>query len=126
MKLPLLAPLLLSGCAVLSSPPGSQDPTTWVRVADPMPMVWQQIPGAEVAARCGFKFESVRMGCAFRLKDGPQGAYCLVLAPISEREAMTTWLHTPTGAVRSLDGQAETLWSHEKKHCEGFNHERTK
>lgn len=104
-----LSAVFLSGCAVLSSLPGSQDATTWIRVADPLPMVWQQVPGSEVAARCGFKFESVRMGCAFRLKDGPNGPYCLVLAPISEREAMTTWLHTPTGAVRSLNGQAKTL-----------------
>lgn len=113
---------LLSGCAMFSPPPGTQLGDTWVKRHEALPYVWEVVPASEVAARCSFKYEHPKQACAIRIKNGPDGPYCLILAAIPAREAMNTYLHTPTGAIRSLDKKPETLWAHEVKHCNGWDH----
>lgn len=113
--------LSLSACAVFGVPPGSQDSTTWVKTHDALPYVWVQSNIDYVKAFCGFRYASERMACAQRRADD-----CLIVSPISEQQAATVYLRTPTGAVRTLDGKPETLRDHEIKHCNGYNHERAK
>ncbi len=125
MKLTSIAlAALLSGCAMF--PADRQDSTTWIKVAEPLPYVWQVVPESELMARCSFKFIKGEAACAIRIKDGPNGPYCLILSSITEQQAARTFVYSPTGAVRSLDGKAETLADHEIKHCAGFNHEESK
>lgn len=114
---------LLSGCAVFEAPPGSQNYTTWIKVTDPLPYRWEVTSAEEVASRCAFSYAHPRNACAIRLRNGPNGPYCLILSAMTEAEARNVWLYSPTGAVRSLDGKPETLADHEKKHCAGYNHE---
>jgi hypothetical protein len=120
-KWTIIASLLLSGCAVFDSPPGTQIPTTWVKVAEPLPYVWVQSSISHVKAFCGFRFATERMACAWRRAND-----CLIYSPISESEAAGTYLRSPTGAVRTLDKKPETLRDHEVKHCAGYNHESMK
>lgn len=127
MNTPKLAPIaiaaLLSGCAMFEVPPGTQDGTTWIKVAEPLPYRWEVVPASEVAARCSFKYEHPKNACAIRLRDGPNGPYCLILSSLTAREAWSTYIYTTTGAIRTLDKKPETLWAHEMKHRNGYDHE---
>lgn len=118
-----LLALFLSACAVFDVPPGTQDGTTWIKTHDALPYVWEVTPASTVKARCDFKWEHENNACAIRLRDGPNGPYCLILSALTEQEAAQVYLRTPTGAVRTLNGKPETLRDHEVEHCAGFNHE---
>lgn len=119
----IIAAALLSGCAMFSPPPGTQLGDTWVKKHEALPFVWEVVPASEVAARCSFKYEHPKNACAIRIKNGPDGPYCLILSSMTAKEAWVTYLYTNTGAIRTLDGRPETLWAHETKHCDGFDHE---
>lgn len=119
----IIAAALLSGCAMFNSPPGTQLGDTWVKNHEALPYVWEVVPASEVAARCSFKYEHPKNACAIRLRDGPNGPYCLILSAMTEAEARGVYLYTVTGAVRTLNGKPETLADHEEKHCDGFDHE---
>lgn len=132
----IIAAALLSGCAIFSPPPGTQLGDTWVKRHDALPYVWEVVPYpplnpsprpitdayTSIAARCSFKYEHPNNACAIRLRDGPNGPYCLILSHMTEAEARHVYLRTPTGAIRTLNGKPETLADHERKHCDGFDH----
>ena len=109
----IIAATFLSGCAMFS---GSYDSTTWKQVAQPLPMVWQKVDESELMSRCSFKYVRGQSACIFR------GPYCLVISSVALEEARRTFMYSPAGAIRTLNGQAETLADHEKQHCDGFDH----
>jgi len=115
----IIAAALLSGCAMFS---GSYDSTTWKQVAQPLPMVWQKVDESELMSRCSFKYVRGQAGCIFRLNDGPNGPYCLVISSVTLEVAQRTFMYSPTGAIRTLNGKPETLADHEKQHCNGYDH----
>ena len=109
----IIAATFLSGCAMFS---GSYDSTTWKQVAQPLPMVWQKVDESELMSRCSFKYVRGQSACIFL------GPYCLVISSVTLGVAMLTFMRTPTGAIRTLNGKPETLADHEKQHCDGFDH----
>lgn len=136
MKLPLLAPLLLTGCAMFSSPPGSQDPNTWIECTAPLARYeWQVVPLNELAPRCctdkNRKWcEANRFihggACLIPLYGHPLGPTGLIISNMTEEEAA----RTPTLSSRGFhlfdcNNKPGTVRSHEVCHLR-FVHEVTK
>jgi len=100
----------VSGCAMFE-PSGRG--LAWSRVRDPLPMIWVKVDSrADLLALCQQPSAWDGVACTnlpwHRL--GRPGV-AVVYSTLSETAARATWWH---------DGM--TVWAHEKRHADGFDH----
>lgn len=97
--------LAMAGCAMFEAPAGYG--LQWIRVDAARPLTaWMRL--ADVHSICAQPSSWNGVACAHRVENVPE---CVVYSTFTEEEARRAWWH---------DGL--TVYDHEKKHCDGWDH----